>query len=92
MAGELWVFVSRPGSLSHLYRVRGSRVGWDLGLGYAPGPHSPRFREFRRLFQHFMGPRAAQEPSVLQAQEKNATKLLRRLLVNPRDFMAHVRQ
>ncbi|GJE93712.1 cytochrome P450 [Phanerochaete sordida] len=72
--------------------MAGELVGWDLGLGYAPGPHSPRFREFRRLFQQFMGPRAAQEPTLLAAQEKNATKLLRRLLIAPEKFMTHVRQ
>ncbi|EKM56447.1 uncharacterized protein PHACADRAFT_92801 [Phanerochaete carnosa HHB-10118-sp] len=72
--------------------MAGELVGWDLGLGYAPGPHSPRFREFRRLFQQFMGPRAAQEPTLLAAQEKHATKLLYRLLIAPGNFMTHVRQ
>ena len=67
-------------------------VGWDLGLGYAPGPHSPRFKEFRRMFQQFMGPRSAHDPALLAAQENNAAKLLRRLLDTPKDFMTHVRQ
>lgn len=39
-----------------------------------------------------MGPRAALDPGLLSAQEKNATKLCIRLLKNPKDFMTHVRQ
>lgn len=39
-----------------------------------------------------MGPRQAQELSLLAAQEENATKLLLRLLNKPEEFMSHVRQ
>lgn len=90
MAGELSVRRSVFDVLLHVYCL--IRVGWDLGLGYAPGPHSPRFREFRRLFHQLMGPRSSQDPRLLLAQEKNAERLLRRLLDKPNDFITHVRQ
>ncbi|KAI0341374.1 cytochrome P450 [Trametopsis cervina] len=72
--------------------MAGELVGWNLGLGYSPGPHSPRFREFRRMFQQFMGPRAAQDPTLLLAQTQNAAKLMLRLLDGPEEFITHVRQ
>ncbi|PSR74371.1 hypothetical protein PHLCEN_2v9879 [Hermanssonia centrifuga] len=72
--------------------MAGELVGWNRGLGYSPGPHSPRFREFRRLFQHSIGPRKAQETALLSMQERSTTKLLGRLLQSPDDFMTHVRQ
>lgn len=67
-------------------------VGWNRGLGYSPGPQSPRFREFRRLFHQFMGPRPSQDPRILSLQEQYASKLLLRLLESPSLFMTHVRQ
>ena len=44
------------------------------------------------MFQHFMGPRSAHDPELLSAQEQSATKLLRRLLDTPDEFLTHVRQ
>ena len=67
------------------------RVGWDRGLGYSPGPHSPRFREFRRLFNEFIGRRQTEKPYLLSAQEDSALKLTRRLLREPASFLRHVR-
>ncbi|KAI0089003.1 cytochrome P450 [Irpex rosettiformis] len=72
--------------------MAGELVGWNRGLGYSPGPHSPRFREFRRLFHRFMGSRQVQDSSLLTTQEENAAELLLRLLNTPQDFMTHVRQ
>ena len=67
-------------------------VGWNRGLGYSPGPHSARFREFRRLFHQFMGPRPSQDPHILELQESSARQLLVRLLNKPDEFVTHVRQ
>ncbi|KAK7685071.1 hypothetical protein QCA50_011908 [Cerrena zonata] len=72
--------------------MAGELVGWNQGLGYSPGPQSPRFREFRRLFQQFMGPRPSQDHLVLSLQEKFASKLLLKLLESPQYFITHVRQ
>ncbi|TCD66189.1 hypothetical protein EIP91_001683 [Steccherinum ochraceum] len=72
--------------------MAGELVGWNRGLGYAPGPHSARFREFRRLFHQFMGPRPSQDASILDAQERSAHQLLIRLLYRPDAFITHVRQ
>ena len=68
------------------------RAGWNRGLGYSPGPQSPRFRELRRLFNDFIGPRRTQEESLLSAQETYAAKLLLRLLNHPEDYMNVVKQ
>ncbi|KAH8101934.1 cytochrome P450 [Cristinia sonorae] len=72
--------------------MAGELVGWNRGLGYSPGPYSARFREFRRLFHQFMGPRPSQEETILELQEKSADQLLLRLLNTPEEYMTHVRQ
>jgi hypothetical protein len=69
-----------------------SRVGWSRGLGYSPGPHDPRFREFRRLFHQFIGPRACQGEKMIAIQEAENRKLLNKLLDDPDGFLAHFRQ
>lgn len=45
-------------------------VGWNRGLGYSQASHNPRFREFRRLFHQFIGPRACADPSLIELQEQ----------------------
>ena len=67
-------------------------VGWDRGLGYAHGPDNPRFREFRRLFQHFIGPRACQDPHILSMQEEETHRLMLRFLDDPEHFYRHPRE
>ncbi|KAI0701989.1 cytochrome P450 [Cytidiella melzeri] len=81
------IYSDRPSAV-----MAGELVGWNRGLGYSPGPHSPRFREFRRLFHHFMGPRQAQNPLLLTAQQENAARLLLRVVNDPEGFMSHMRQ
>lgn len=68
------------------------RVGWDRGLGYSRGPHSSRFREFRRLFHQSIGPRASQDARILAMQEEETHQLLLRFLRDPRNFYRHPRQ
>ena len=68
------------------------RVGWDRGLGYAHGPDNPRFREFRRLFHHFIGPRACQDAHILAMQEEETNRLMLRILRDPRNFYRHPRE
>ncbi|OCH91269.1 cytochrome P450, partial [Obba rivulosa] len=75
-----------------LWQASSRSVGWNRGLGYAPGPSDARFREFRRLFHQFMGPRPSQETSVLKMQEQSARDLVSRLMNNPDGFMKHARQ
>ncbi|CAL1708513.1 unnamed protein product [Somion occarium] len=72
--------------------MAGELVGWNQGLGYSPGPHSHRFREFRRLFHRFIGPRSAQHPRILRMQEQAAANLLLKIMQEPTQFMSHVRQ
>lgn len=67
-------------------------VGWDRGLGYAHGPDNPRFREFRRLFQQFIGPRACQDPHILSMQEDETHRLMLRFLDDPEHFYRHPRE
>ena len=67
-------------------------VGWDRGLGYAPGPHNPRFREFRKLFSQYIGPKASNDPRILDLQEKESRRLAYRLLHTPEKFMKHFRR
>lgn len=70
MAGELCVLPSLQYFLAH----RQSSVGWARGLGYSQASHNPRFREFRRLFNQFIGPRACANPALLQIQERENIK------------------
>ncbi|OJT15675.1 O-methylsterigmatocystin oxidoreductase [Trametes pubescens] len=68
------------------------RVGWNRGLGYAHGPDNPRFREFRRLFQQFIGPRACQDANILQMQEEETHRLMLRFLRDPENFYRYPRE
>ncbi|OBZ77609.1 O-methylsterigmatocystin oxidoreductase [Grifola frondosa] len=72
--------------------MAGELVGWNRGLGYCPGPFNHRFREFRRLFQQFIGPRASQGPGILAAQEAEARNLTLKLIQDPAGFVTHIRQ
>ncbi|KAJ7669343.1 cytochrome P450 [Mycena polygramma] len=71
--------------------MAGELVGWSRGLGYAQASNNPRFRELRRLFHQFMGPRACADASLLQIQERENKRLLRKLLSDPDNFDAHAR-
>jgi len=68
--------------------MAGELVGWDRGLGYAR--YGERFKEFRRMFHQVMGPRPSQY--LLPMQEKEAARLLLRLLERPDAFIEHARQ
>lgn len=67
-------------------------MGWNRGLGYAHGPDNPRFREFRRLFQQFIGPRACQDTNILAMQEEETHRLMLRFLRDPENFYRHPRE
>lgn len=69
-----------------------NRVGWNRGLGYAHGPDNSRFREFRRLFQQFIGPRACQDANILGMQEEETHRLMLRFLRDPENFYRHPRE
>ncbi|KAJ7098285.1 cytochrome P450 [Mycena epipterygia] len=71
--------------------MAGELVGWSRGLGYAQASHNPRFRELRRLFHQFMGPRACADATLLRIQERENKSLLRRLLSDPDNFDTHAR-
>ncbi|KAJ7054503.1 cytochrome P450 [Mycena amicta] len=65
--------------------------GGARGLGYAQATHNPRFRELRRLFHQFMGPRACADETLMQIQERENKSLLRKLVEDPDNFDAHAR-
>ncbi|KAJ6532740.1 cytochrome P450 [Mycena vulgaris] len=71
--------------------MAGELVGWSRGLGYAQASNNPRFRELRRLFHQFMGPRACADTTLLRIQEQENKSLLRKLLSDPDNFDAHAR-
>ncbi|KAI0747137.1 cytochrome P450 [Daedaleopsis nitida] len=72
--------------------MAGELIGWDRGLGYAHGPDNPRFKEFRRLVQQFIGPRACQDAHILAMQQEETHKLMLRLLRDPGNFYRHPRE
>ena len=78
--------------VAHQASLIPASVGWDRGLGYAPGPHNPRFREFRKLFSQYIGPKACNDPHILGLQEKESRRLACRLLYTPERFMKHFRR
>lgn len=84
-------------SRGHIYSDRppavmaGDLVGWARGLGYTNGPPDPRFREFRKLFHQFMGPRACVAPEFARTQERETLRLLQKFLDSPDDFYDHCR-
>ncbi|ESK96274.1 cytochrome p450 [Moniliophthora roreri MCA 2997] len=71
--------------------MAGELVGWNRGLGYAPSAHNPRFREFRRLFHQFIGPRACATKELQDTQERENLRLLGKLLDDPAHFADHAR-
>ncbi|OSD02652.1 cytochrome P450 [Trametes coccinea BRFM310] len=81
------IYSDRPNAI-----MAGELVGWDRGLGYAHGPNNPRFREFRRLFNQFIGPRACQDPHILTMQEEETRRLMMRFLRDPDNFYRHPRE
>ncbi|KAI0707572.1 cytochrome P450 [Cerioporus squamosus] len=81
------IYSDRPNAI-----MAGELVGWDRGLGYAHGPDNPRFREFRRLFQQFIGPRACQDQHILAMQEEETRRLMLRFLDDPENFYRHPRE
>ncbi|KAI0674628.1 cytochrome P450 [Trametes maxima] len=81
------IYSDRPNAI-----MAGELVGWDRGLGYAHGPDNPRFREFRRLFQQSIGPRACQDAHILAMQEQETHRLMLRFLRDPRNFYRHPRE
>lgn len=80
--------VHRGSSYTYSITLRGNSVGWNRGLGYAP--YGERFKEFRRMFHHTLGPRPAQDLLPLQGQEN--ARLLLQLLDAPDAFIEHARQ
>ncbi|KAJ7484409.1 cytochrome P450 [Mycena latifolia] len=72
--------------------MAGELVGWSRGLGYAQASHNPRFRELRRLFHQFMGPRACADATLLRIQERENKSLLLKLLSDPNNFDTHARE
>ncbi|KAF6747143.1 cytochrome P450 [Ephemerocybe angulata] len=56
-----------------------------------PGPPNPRFRELKRLFHTFIGPRACDAKDLQTVEEEESIKLLDKLLDTPHEFMAHTR-
>ncbi|RDB21787.1 hypothetical protein Hypma_010853 [Hypsizygus marmoreus] len=76
--------------------MAGELVGWNKGLGYNPGPPDPRFKEFRSLFNSFIGPRACaenrEEGSLRKTQEKENLRFLEKLLNEPERFFEHARE
>ncbi|KAI0371374.1 cytochrome P450 [Pilatotrama ljubarskyi] len=81
------IYSDRPDAI-----MAGELVGWNRGLGYAHGPDNPRFREFRRLFQQFIGPRACQHRHILSMQEEETHRLMFRFLRDPENFYRHPRE
>uniref|UniRef100_A0A0W0F178 Putative cytochrome P450 n=1 Tax=Moniliophthora roreri TaxID=221103 RepID=A0A0W0F178_MONRR len=72
--------------------MAGELVGWNRGLGYASTAHNPRFREFRRLFHQFIGPRACATKELQDTQERENLRLLGKLLDDPAHFADHARE
>ncbi|TBU29405.1 cytochrome P450 [Dichomitus squalens] len=81
------IYSDRPNAV-----MAGELVGWDRGLGYAHAPDNPRFRGFRRLFQHFIGPRACLDSHILGMQEEETHRLMMRFLRDPTNFYRHPRE
>lgn len=89
--GRGLVYSGRPPAM-----MAGELVGWNKGLGYNPGPPSSRFREFRRFFNGFIGPRQFvenREDGVLRkALEAENLRFLAKLLNAPDRFIEHTRE
>ncbi|KAI0634749.1 cytochrome P450 [Trametes polyzona] len=81
------IYSDRPNAI-----MAGELVGWGRGLGYAHGPDNPRFRQFRRMFQRCIGPRASQDAHILRMQEEETHRLMLRMLQDPENFYRHPRE
>ncbi|KAF7974983.1 hypothetical protein HWV62_10733 [Athelia sp. TMB] len=64
-------------------------VGWARGMGYSP--YNTRFRDFRRIFNQSIGPRACQRPDFMAVEEQENKKFLRNILKGPERFFEHAR-
>ncbi|KAF8911741.1 cytochrome P450 [Mucidula mucida] len=81
------IYSDRPSAV-----MAGELVGWNRGLGYANASGNPRFREFRRSFHHFMGPKACESQQMREVQERENLRLLGKLMHDPDNFATHVRE
>ncbi|PBK80553.1 cytochrome P450 [Armillaria gallica] len=81
------IYSDRPSTV-----MAGELVGWARGLGYAQATQNPRFREFRRVFHQWMGPRACESRELRDVQERENLRLLSRLISDPEDFSKHARE
>ncbi|KAK0215658.1 cytochrome P450 [Armillaria fumosa] len=81
------IYSDRPSAV-----MAGELVGWSRGLGYAQASQNPRFREFRRVFHQWMGPRACESRELRDVQERENLRLLSRLLSDPENFSKHARE
>lgn len=81
------IYSDRPSAV-----MAGELVGWSRGLGYAQATQNPRFREFRRAFHQWMGPRACESRELRDVQERENLRLLTRLLSDPENFSKHARE
>ncbi|KAK0449604.1 cytochrome P450 [Desarmillaria tabescens] len=81
------IYSDRPSAV-----MAGELVGWSRGLGYAQATQNPRFREFRRVFHQWMGPRACESRELRDIQERENLRLLSRLLSDPEHFSKHARE
>jgi len=82
----VFIFVTHQASLIP------DSVGWGRGLGYAPGPPNPRFRELRKLLTQYINPKVCNDPQVLKSQEKESRRLACMLLHTPEGFMKHFKR
>ncbi|KAH6900942.1 cytochrome P450 [Coprinopsis sp. MPI-PUGE-AT-0042] len=80
------IYSDRPGAV-----MVGELVGWNRGLGYTAGPPNARFKELRRLFHSFIGPKACQSLDIQSVQEEENVRMLVNLLESPERFMEHTR-
>ncbi|KAK0482393.1 cytochrome P450 [Armillaria novae-zelandiae] len=81
------IYSDRPSAV-----MAGELVGWSRGLGYAQATQNPRFREFRRVFHQWMGPRACESRELRDVQERENLRLLSKLLSDPEIFSRHARE
>ncbi|EEB95078.1 hypothetical protein MPER_06010, partial [Moniliophthora perniciosa FA553] len=89
--GQPAIILSSLKAATDLLETRGELVGWNRGLGYTQSTHNPRFREFRRLFHQFIGPRACATKELQDTQERENLRLLGKLLDNKAHSADHAR-
>ncbi|KZP12803.1 cytochrome P450 [Athelia psychrophila] len=83
--GTRSIYSDRPSAA-----MAGELVGWARGMGYSP--YNNRFREFRRTFNHSIGPKACQRTEFMAMEETENKKFLRNVLDDPERFFEHARQ